>query len=88
MNGSTIFSAGIKWSRNSRYSGKIGSSDFDDPFTQEEKIGKVSKGKEPETGKERFPFQEIERQRDYSEELEGYGERYIDKYQDFPTFYG
>jgi hypothetical protein len=69
------------------YEGEIGSSDFDDPFTQKEKIGKVSKGKEPPRGKER-KRQESDRQQDYSEELEGYGERYIDKYQDFPTFYG
>ena len=52
-----------------QYEGEIGSSDFDDPFTQEEKIGKVSKGKEPERGKERFPYQELEREQDYSERL-------------------
>lgn len=49
------------------YEGEIGSSDFDDPFTQKEKIGKVSKGKEPPRGKQRKSQEELQRERDYSE---------------------
>jgi hypothetical protein len=67
-----------------KYEGEIGSSDFDDPFTQEEKIGKGGKPKPSERRRQ----EELQRERDYSGELEQYGERYIDKYQDFPTFYG
>jgi hypothetical protein len=46
-----------------QYQGEIGSSDFDDPFTQEEKIGK---GGEPKPN-QRYPYQEPVRDRDYSE---------------------
>jgi hypothetical protein len=71
INPSSTFNLAIEWNRNSRYSGEIGSSDFDDPFTQEEKIGKVS---EPSESEEPFRSQpprqqELDRERDYSEEL-------------------
>lgn len=49
----------------SNFKGEIGSSDMDDPFTQEEKIGYVSKGKEDRTQKEREETPDNERERDY-----------------------
>jgi hypothetical protein len=45
------------------YEGEIGSSDFDDPFTQEEKIGKGGKPKPSQ----RNPQEELQRERDYSD---------------------
>jgi hypothetical protein len=65
--------------RKSTYQGEIGSSDDDDPFTQEEKIGYVSKGKEPEKGKERKPAEELQRER----EREGSREQDQRDYQDY-----
>jgi hypothetical protein len=75
------------------YNAYLGSSDMDDPFTQEEKIGKVSKGKEPQEGKEREQPRQDNRstqqmRNDYEDYMQERDERYIDPYQDYPTFYG
>ena len=51
--------------RRSTYEGEVGSSDLDDPFTQEEKIGYISKGKEDRSQKERERKPDNERERDY-----------------------
>lgn len=67
--------------RKSSYVGEIGSSDEDDPFTQEEKIGYISKGKEPEKGKERKPAQELQREREREGSREQ-DERDYQQYQD------
>jgi hypothetical protein len=47
------------------YKGEIGSSDFDDPFTQKEKIGKGGEPKPSQRERQREP----ERERDYSGEI-------------------
>ena len=48
-----------------QYEGEIGSSDFDDPFTQKEKIGKGGEPKPSQRERQR----ESERERDYSGEI-------------------
>ena len=69
--------------RKSTYQGEIGSSDSDDPFTQEEKIGYISKGKEDRSQKER------ERQRDNEREREYYDTEYTQEQErrDYQEYY-
>jgi hypothetical protein len=68
--------------RKSTYVGEIGSTDQDDPFTQEEKIGYISKGKEPEKGKERKQAEELQRER----EREGSREQDERDYQEYRDY--
>ena len=80
--------------RKSKYQGEIGSSDMDDPFTQEEKIGYVAEeAREPNTNqKERERQRQDDRsdrqyEQDYRNYMQERDEKYIDKYQDYPSFY-
>ena len=81
--------------KKSQYQGEIGSSDNDDPFTQEEKIGNVEEDddRRPNTNQK-----EKERQRqdnrsdrqyeqDYRNYMQERDEKYVDPYQDYPSFY-